>query len=202
MTLAFAGFLRCGEFTIPRAGVAFDPSIHLTQGSVVFKPDFDHTEFLIVTLPSSKTDPFRKGVPLYISAAPGAPTCPVAALKKLYLSNPRSPDSPLFHDQDGLTPLTRTAFIACLRLALLFAGCKPELYSGRSFRRGAATAAAATGLADHKIQQLGRWRSDTYKLYIDTPKECLINLSYRLHWPPIPTPHPKPPALRSVSHLA
>ena len=137
-----------------------------------------------------------------MSAAPGATTCPVAALKKLYIHDPKSPDSPLFLDQDGQSPLSRTAFIARLRLTLLFAGFQPELYSGHSFRRGAATAAAATGLVDHEIQLLGRWRSDTYKLYIDTPKERLINLSYRLHWPPIPTPHPEPPALRSVSHLA
>ncbi|KAG9223323.1 hypothetical protein CCMSSC00406_0010314 [Pleurotus cornucopiae] len=56
-TLAFAGFLRCSEFTV-NGNAKFNPSIHLTRGSVVFKPSFEQPEFLILTLPSSKTDPF------------------------------------------------------------------------------------------------------------------------------------------------
>ncbi|KAI0077821.1 hypothetical protein K474DRAFT_1707003 [Panus rudis PR-1116 ss-1] len=36
--------------------------------------------------------------------------------------------------------------------------------------------------SDYEIQQLGRWRSDAYKLYIDVPKDRILHLSTRLHW--------------------
>ena len=60
-------------------------------------------------------------------------------------------------------------------------GLDPSLYSGHSFRRGAASATAAVGCADHEIQLLGRWHSDAYKLYIDVPKDRVLGLSARLH---------------------
>ena len=41
----------------------------------------------------------------------------------------------------------------------------PLLYSGHSFQRGAASAAAAAvGYTEHEMQLFGRWRSDAYKL--------------------------------------
>ncbi|KAJ8518857.1 hypothetical protein ONZ45_g4091 [Pleurotus djamor] len=198
--LAFAGFLRCGEFTVAKAN-SFDPSVHLTRASVDFQPSFDDAAFIIVTLPSSKTDPFRKGVPLYIAAAPGTSTCPVSALQQLFKSDPRPPNSPLFVSSDGL-PLTRDNFIARLKLSLLLAGCDPSGFSGHSFRRGAASSAAAAGYPDHLIQQLGRWRSDAYKLYIDTPRDQLLNMSFQLHWASLPPRHPAPTDLRLVPSLA
>ncbi|KAG9219447.1 hypothetical protein CCMSSC00406_0005341 [Pleurotus cornucopiae] len=199
-TLAFTAFLRCGEFTV-NGNAEFDPSVHLTRGSVEFKPSFENPEFLILTLPSSKTDPFRKGVPIFVAAAPGSVTCPVSALKALISRDPRSPKEPLFsHYHDG--PLTRQLFIGTLHTHLLTAGYDAKAFSGHSFRRGAATAAAAAGLADHEIQQLGCWRSDAYKLYIDTPRERLINLSFRLHWASLPAQHFEPPALRFPPSMA
>ncbi|XP_033729978.1 uncharacterized protein LOC117319254 [Pecten maximus] len=53
-TIAFFGFLRCGEFTCTQK---FDPRVNLCIGDVCIKDD--HIE---VHLKSSKTDPFRKGV--------------------------------------------------------------------------------------------------------------------------------------------
>ncbi|KAJ6536092.1 hypothetical protein B0H19DRAFT_914985, partial [Mycena capillaripes] len=81
---------------------------------------------IILTLPSSKTDPFRKDVSLTIAAAPGRPSS-----------------------------------------ALEAAGLNPSLFAGHSFHRGAANEAAAAGYSDYEIQLLGRWRSDSYKLYIE-----------------------------------
>ena len=75
-------------------------------------------------------------------------------------------------------------------------------YTGHSFRRGAASSAAAAGYSDYEIQLLGRWRSDAYRLYIDVPHDCLLHLSTRLHWA-VPDAQPfTPPELRLASTLA
>ena len=165
-------------------------------------PSIHSPDHIILTLPASKTDPFRKGVTIYIASAPNSPsTCPVSALLHLFTINPQPLNSPLFITSDQ-SPLTRSRFIARLRLALLDAGFQPNGYSGHSFRRGAASAAAAAGFLDHEIQQLGRWRSDAYRLYIDTPKDRILNLSSRLH---MADPHAsvfEPPSLHFAPSLA
>jgi len=58
----------------------------------------------------------------------------------------------------------------------------PSKFSGHSFRRGAASSAAAAGLRDFELQQVGRWRSDAHKLYIEPNPYRLLSLSSRLHW--------------------
>jgi hypothetical protein len=134
---------------------------------------------MAITVPASKTDPFRKGVTIYIAAVPGSSTCAVAAMKNLFIVDPRPPNSPLFVDSMG-APLTRAQFISELQLHLVAAAITDDGYSGHSFRRGAASAAAAAGFSDYKIQLLGRWRSDAYRLYIDIQLDRLL-LSSRLH---------------------
>lgn len=181
MTLAFAGFLRCGEFTLA-ANVTFNPAINLTRGSIKFLPDMDHADRAILTLPASKTDPFRKGVSIVIAAAPGSITCPVAAVREVIQAAPGDTSSPLFEGFATGIALTRDLFITRLKTLLFANGYDSSLYSGHSFRRGAASSAAAAGYADFEIQLLGRWRSDAYKLYIDVPQERILHLSHRLHW--------------------
>ncbi|KAJ7878330.1 hypothetical protein B0H14DRAFT_3778456 [Mycena olivaceomarginata] len=93
-------------------------------------------------------------------------------------------------DSDGLdlgstiyrvsTP-QKMAFIRTLKARITAIGLDQSGYSGHSFRRGAATAAAIAGYADFEIQLLGRRRSDTYKLYLDVPRNRVLSLSARLH---------------------
>ena len=53
-------------------------------------------------------------------------------------------------------------------------------FSSYSFRIGAATVAARSGIPDHLIQAMGRWNSDAYKLYIRTPAEVLAQATSML----------------------
>ncbi|RXW11687.1 hypothetical protein EST38_g14168 [Candolleomyces aberdarensis] len=198
--VAFSGFLRCGEFTV-KAGKAFSTSNQPTRRSIEFHPDLSNPTHARLNLPASKTDPFRKGVSIYLAAAPGATTCPVTALKRLFAEDPSDPDGPLFHNPDG-SPLSREFFIETIRLALQAAGYKSKDFAGHSFRRGAASSAAAAGCQDHEIQLLGRWLSDAYKVYIDIDQNRLHFLSKSLHWV---LPHNltyEPPALHSATYLA
>lgn len=53
-------------------------------------------------------------------------------------------------------------------------------FCGHSFRIGAATSAASSGVADHVIQSLGRWSSDCYIRYIRTDPKVLNNGQYNM----------------------
>ena len=161
--------------------MSFDPATHLTQSCASFQPSFESPHYILLSLPSSKTDPFQKGVSLYIPAAPGSPTCPIASLKLLYLKDPRLPESPLCVGHDS-TPLLCADLIHQLHEDLAQLGFQPSQFSSHSFQWGRASSAAAAGFSDFELQQLGWWHSDTYKLYVEPNKDCLLSLSARLHW--------------------
>ena len=168
--LAFAAFLRIGEFTYSLKDRTADFSKwFLTRRSVRLFDD--HLE---LTLPASKTDPFRRGVTLTIAAS-GDDACPVEAIRYLFRRWKAPLDSPLFETAGGFT---RELVIGQVRQNLALLGIKGH-YSGHSFRRGAATSARAAGLSDDEIMLLGRWKSDAYRLYIDTHPERLLAASRR-----------------------
>jgi hypothetical protein len=168
---------------------------------VEFFPDIANPTHARLSLPASKTDPFRKGVSIYLAAAPGAATCPIAALKRLFEDDVADLDGPLFRNPDG-SALTHDFFVATVREALQAAGYNSQEFSGHSFRRGAASSAAAAGYQDHEIQLLGRWLSDAYKGYIDIDENRLHHLSNSLHWVLPHTGTYEPPALHPTSSLA
>lgn len=122
-------------------------------------------------LKSSKTDPFRQGVDIYLFAT-GASVCPVRSLQK-YIKirnqrfNNKTPTDPFFVMEDS-NPLTRAYFIHSMKRILERMGYNPVLYNGHSFRIGASTTAGSK-IEDHMIQTLGRWSSQCYVRYIRTP---------------------------------
>ena len=189
--LAFAAFLRIGEFTWEAhqwaPGDSDFASWHATRRSIAFGPtdsDDHHPDRLFFTLPTSKTDPFRQGVTITIAAANDS-ACAVSALHLLFTRWPSPPETPLFtlrhwHHELGQNPTAfdRRTVVNELRGCLTSAGISGG-YSGHSFRRGAATSARMAGVADNDIQLLGRWRSDAYKRYIEVHPEYVYNISRR-----------------------
>jgi hypothetical protein len=168
--LAFAGFLRMGEFTWAQSDRTPDfKQWHLTRGSVIFLD-----EALELTLPSSKTDPFRRGMTLTI-AATGDEACARTSLNNLVTRFPAPLLAPLF---DPGYPYTRTHVTEVLRNTLATLNIKGH-YSSHSFRRGAATSARRAGLSEEEIQLLGRWKSESYRLYIEAQPSYILNASRR-----------------------
>ena len=173
-TLAYFGFLRSAEFTVPNLA-SFSSAIHLSVADIAVDSS-TLPSCLCVRIKASKTDPFRKGCFVHI----GRGTLPLCAVHAVlaYLSLQGDSPGPLFLLQSG-QPLSRTILTDWLRQIMSASGI-PGNFSSHSFRIGAASVAARNGVPDHLIQALGRWTSNAYQLYIRTPSEYLAGLSHCL----------------------
>ena len=167
--LGYFGFMRSGEFTVTSQST--EPAVRLSDVAI----DSHHTPSLLrVRLRRAKTDPLGQGVEIFMNKS-GMSLCPVVAVLS-YLAVRSGSDGPLLIHADGL-PLTRDQFVTKVKRALQAAQIDSTLYSGHSFRIGAASAAAAAGVPAYFIKMLGRWESEAYHLYIRTPRESLAAVS-------------------------
>ena len=167
--------MRSGEVTIP-SNSSYDPSVHLNYSDIsIDNPS--NPGIIQVRIKASKTDPFRNGVDIYVGKT-GQVLCPISALLN-YLAVRGSAEGILFRFRDN-SPLTKSKFVAKFRHLLDLSGIDSTLYSGHSFRIGAATTAAANGVEDSTIQTLGRWKSSAYLTYVRIPPETLAALSLSL----------------------
>ncbi|KAK3746158.1 hypothetical protein QZH41_020346 [Actinostola sp. cb2023] len=148
--LAYFGFLRSAEFTIPSLK-CYSAAIHLNVQDLAFDSSASPA-CIRVNIKASKTDPFRKGCCIYVVKAK-PPLCAVEAIL-VYLNIRGDAPGPLFLLQSG-EPLTRVLLTKWLR-DIMTAAKIPGNYSSLSFRIGAATVAARNGVPDHLIQTLGR----------------------------------------------
>jgi hypothetical protein len=167
LSMAFFGFLRCGEFTVgspvyyPRGDACC-----LRIADIHFSGD--GTSF-ILHLPQSKTDVFREGCNLILHSTANA-VCPVQLMSKYLSIRTRAgaaESDPLFLTSQGRI-MNRSFFVSSLKSVLERLGFNPALYNGHSVRIGSATSAGAAKVPDHLIKTLGRWTSDCYMRYIHT----------------------------------
>ena len=174
--VAWAGFMRLGEIIYTEAekrNVSFE-DLHLTRCDITFS---ENDQYATLRLKQSKTDTNHTGV-LIMLAATASPSCPVKALRSLFTHDPQPPSSPLFTCNNS--SFTRRYVINQLRQRLQIANIPALLYSGHSFRRGAAQHASDNGMLDEDIQKLGRWSSETFGLYFTTSAQTLFNLNMNL----------------------
>ena len=173
--LAFFGFLRSSEFTVPSQG-AFDKDVHLSPADIAID-NKTNPQIVRLTIKQSKTDPFRRGVKLYLGRT-DSPICPVLGILP-FLAVRGNRSGPLFILNDGRM-LTRQLFSSFLDDILERLHLNRHHFNTHSFRIGAATSAKEAGIDDTHIKMLGRWRSDTYQQYIRTPPETFAKLSKAL----------------------
>ena len=147
LLLAFFGFLRSQELLA-------------LQHSDLARS----TDGYRVRIRCSKTDPFRSGATIRITPSGDTTLCAVTALDALVAATGRT-EGPLFCLQSRVT-LSRQRLTALIRELAAHSGVATAHYSSHSFRIGAASAAAAAGLPEWRIQALGRWSSDCYRRYV------------------------------------
>ena len=140
---AFFGFLRCSEFTTTSPN-EFDPAAHLD----IAVDNRNSPSLIRVTIKQSKTDPFRKGIHIFLGRT-GKAICPVTAILP-YLAICGNIEGPLFTTETG-RPLTRQCFGSTLTRILKTAGLQADQYNTHSFRIGATTSAKQAGISDLHI---------------------------------------------------
>jgi len=127
-----------------------------------------------VTIKQSKTDPFRKGVHIYLGATDST-VCPVLGVLP-YVTLRETQAEPLFITEHS-EGLTQKIFSMALDSLLADLQLNHTHYSSHSFRIGAATTAAQANIPDACIKMLGRWQSNAYQRYIKTPPQELAKFS-------------------------
>jgi len=178
-TLAFAAFLRMGEFTFPVSALSDRRRLqheHLTVPRV--KVATDH---MVLVLPRSKTDKFNHGITIRVARV-GDEACASIHMRRWLAARPRSNwpplQTPLFEFTNSV-PFTRDKVIAILRQRLTNVGEPPVTFAGHSFRRGAAQHALESGLSEDEIQELGRWKSEAVKRYYKRTPQAIVDLNQR-----------------------
>ena len=158
-TLAFAAFLRGSEFT---TADTFQPTTNATIDDIT---DLDHKSFKF-HIKHSKTDQFYKGQVLKLSAT-GDSLCPVSAMYNYLQTCKAHKKAPLFHFKNSL-PMSMKDLRHILRWLLHQLNYPSKQFNTHSFRIGAATSAAVSGMSTKEIKRLGRWKSHAYLDYIRT----------------------------------
>lgn len=146
-TVTFFGLSRVSEVLALQAN-------HISQNKL--------GQFFI-TISSSKTDQTGRSSVVQIQQLPQTQFCPSSAITPFLQGRPpRKPT--LFVHIDG-SPVTRSQFQAVLDKSLSFLQVKGH-YKSHSFRIGMATELANHGFSNEKIQELGKWRSNSFLNYI------------------------------------
>ena len=157
-TTMFHAFLRLGEAAV-RSPSDINKVIQFCDVSCSISP----SPSMSVHIRHYKHNKSREPFIIHIQAS-GGPTCPVA-LMRAYIQLRGNLPGPLFCFPCGL-PLNQSTFNSLFKRSLNFLNLNPKLYLPHSFRIGAATHAARSGLPAAEIQHLGRWNSSAFKRYI------------------------------------
>ena len=165
-SLAFFGFLRCGEALAVKRN-----EISVESGT---------SRNLKLTIQKSKTDPFRQGCVLFVGStnAAEAAVCPVRLTETYLNATATRPHASLLFAWQRGAALEKKDFVAAVQRAIQRHGVpNAKAYMGHSFRSGAATSAAAAGVPEWLIKAMGRWTSSAYETYIKTPKSAVTTVS-------------------------
>ena len=126
--VCFFAFLRVGEMTVPD-DMGYDPSVYLSIKDISVD-NSSNPSTICIKIKQSKTDPFRKGIDLFIGRT-NSSLCPVSAVLN-YLCTRGMEAGPLFCFSDGKV-LTRQRFVTAVKAGLDKAGIDSSKYSGHSF---------------------------------------------------------------------
>ncbi len=160
LLLAFCGFLRVSEYA---AHAKHGNTSRMLQVSDVHISGYGDVGMDVI-IRHSKTDQKSRSVKLKISNLQEKTLCPVKAMREFLAVRPLGQGA-LFIHMDKL-PLTYNQINTVIRKCTDLLGLPSMLYSSHSLRIGAATSAAANGISEDLIKEMGRWKSSSFQLYI------------------------------------
>ena len=165
--VAFFGLLRKDNVAISKAQ-SFNPNRCLRRADFSFAQNV-----MVLKLRWSKVIQFSDRFHTIPYRKTGNALCPVEATRRCFQATPdAAADGPAFvweNKAGRFAPLTHATFVYNVKRAVQLTGRDPQRYSGISFRRGGASAAAALGANHELIKELGDWKSDAYLRYLRRP---------------------------------
>eukprot|EP00808_Paulinella_micropora_P000220 g47732.t1 len=136
-------------------------------------------------LDGSKTDPFRGGLDVWLADLDRMVLSPVFWFRRYESSSVsvglnRGKAQAMFRWANGES-VSRDRFVTDARLLLMHAGVNDvALFNGISLRRGGAKSLKMAGASDLAIMRAGRWSSDCFRRYIDTPRGEILREQHSL----------------------
>ena len=175
--LSFSGFLR------------FDEASKVKRSDIIFNYDY-----LVLTLPRSKTDPLNQGCQVYITRS-STDLCTFSWLIRFFKaagiqnSDHKFIFRSIFHqtrsDRWGLRatnkPLSYTTLSEMFRNRLAQAGHDTDNFSLHSLRAGGVTLAASEGMREKMYKAHGRWKSEAVKSYVSESVEQKLSVTKALN---------------------
>ena len=184
VTSGFFLCMRTSEYLAE--GYTFDPTRSLTTEKVVphlgdtilSAADFELADSITVVFELSKTDQNRVGCSRTVYST-FDDLCPVEAykqLRRLRGSNWSGADAAM-GDGTGWV-MNREVMSAILKATAVDLALDGADFATHSLRIGGATTMAATGLyTDDEIRRFGRWKSDCWRRYVYSARECVRGLA-------------------------
>jgi hypothetical protein len=182
-TVCWAGALRIHEI-LARNAYSFDPLTTMMATDITLcltKVGGTTVETLKIQLRHPKEERLSSGVVIDVFTTNDF-MCPVKAFKDWMKDKvvKLSTQKPMFRLAEGQN-YTGALFNKDLRSLLENeVDYEKSPITAHSFRRGLATFMAKHGYTDEEIMKIGRWHSDAFKVYIDTPREVRAKLAEEL----------------------
>ena len=145
--------------------LAFFAALRVSELNVIQVSDvFLSATTVKIFIRRSKTDQYGKGVWIELFPCANQAICPVGLLQNY--SQVRPPGGHNFFLHESGAPLTKYQFLCVFKKCLKALNLQDSHLTSHSFRIGAATEAARLGLDTEFIKKVGRWRSNSYLLYV------------------------------------
>ena len=146
--------------------------VRYTDGVMVFVIDWSKTNQFGLDIQTSP-----------LIANKYSPICPVRWLLYMMKTIHAGPHDNLFsiRSKRGITPITYRDLMSHMRKWLDMIGTDSSRFSSHSLRRGAATACHQKKISGMEIQELGAWRSDCYKRYIEIDMAAKVRTCYKFN---------------------
>lgn len=149
---------------------------HVLKGSDVTPMVGDQRGFWVKIRASKTSGLYNDPHVVALLPVENSPLCPVTAIEKViklrnqipFINGGQHDNTPLFmlrHNGPLYAPLTHKQFVQKLKSLIHDIGKDSKLFSGHSFRRGAATLAFSLGSQHQHIKHLGNWKSEVFLDY-------------------------------------
>jgi hypothetical protein len=163
LTVSFFTIARTGEFTVPSLH-AFDPLTHIKVSDIRHEKDRNGFNVIVFHIPRTKSSP--TGEDLYC-AAQSSDADPRSVLNNHLHVNTPPINGALFswRHASGVRPLTRSAFLQCLRQGAERLSSTNSL-KGHGIRIGGTLEYLLRGVPFETVKVMGRWSSNAFILYL------------------------------------